>query len=133
QCCSVHGRYSLHQVIGESPPDDRAQLRHQFRRCQAIQPRHQRVVQRRGDRQRWQRACEVVAVLLLLSRPDSSTTLVSSSTNSGTPSVLRTISASTVGGKALFPATCVARRVTCAEANRRSVSAVRYATMAQGG
>ena len=62
----VQRRHGLHQVIGESAPDDRTQLRHQFRRCQAIQPRHQRVVQGGGDRQRGQWARQVVAVLLLL-------------------------------------------------------------------
>jgi hypothetical protein len=63
---SVQGRYRLYQVIGEGPPHERAQLRHEFRRCQAIQPGHQRVVQRGGDRQRWQGARQLIALLLLL-------------------------------------------------------------------
>ena len=50
-----------------------------------------------------------------LSRPDSSTVLVSSSTNSGTPSVFATICASTSSGSALPPTT----RSTIAAPSRR--------------
>ena len=54
-----------------------------------------------GDRQRRQRAGQLVAVARLASRPDSSTALVNSSTNSGTPSVRARIWSSTSAGSAL--------------------------------
>jgi len=38
--CRVEWHHGLHQLIGEGAPDDRAQLRDQFCRRQAIQPRH---------------------------------------------------------------------------------------------
>jgi hypothetical protein len=62
----VERRYGLHQLIGEGAPDDRAQLRHQFCRCQAIQPRHQRIVQGSGNCQWRQGAHQLVAVLTFL-------------------------------------------------------------------
>ena len=49
----------------EAAADDRGGLRHLFHRLQPIEPRHQRVVQRRWDRQRAQRAVEVIRVRAL--------------------------------------------------------------------
>ena len=49
----------------EAAADDRCDLRHVFHRLQPIEPRHQRVVQRRWDRQRTQRAVQVIRVRAL--------------------------------------------------------------------
>ena len=68
-----------------------------------VEPRHQRVVQRRRDRQRRQRPVRAYRSPSSWSRPDSRTVLVSSSTNRGTPSVLATICPSTSAGRALPP------------------------------
>ena len=63
-----------------------------------------------GIGERRQRAVEHVAVAVLAQQPGSSTALVSSSTNSGTPSVLATICSSSSAGSALPPATCSTMR-----------------------
>ena len=55
-----------------------------------------------GNRQRRQRPRQRIALRLSASRPDSRTILVSSSTNSGTPSVLGTTCSTTSGGSALL-------------------------------
>ena len=49
----------------EAAADDRRGLRHLLHRLQPIEPRHQRVVQRRRDRQRAQRAVQVIRVRAL--------------------------------------------------------------------
>ena len=81
--------------------DDGGRLRHLFHRLQPVEPGHQRVVQRRRDRQRAQRPIKAIGVALSRSTPDSMTALVISSTNSGTPSVLAAISSSRASGKRL--------------------------------
>src|SRR5207245_613061 len=100
---------------------------------EAIQPRQESIMQGGGDRQGGSGPGSAYQSSCSSSSPDSSTVLVSSSTNSGTPSVLRTTSWSTAGGSALSPTTCVTRRPISAGANRRSVRAVKCATMAHGG
>ena len=65
----------------------RTDLRHLLDRRQAIEPRHQRILQGGRDRHRRQRPGQGVAAVAFDQEPDSSTVLVSSSTNSGTPSV----------------------------------------------
>ena len=76
----------------ELAADHGADLGHLLDRREAVEPGHQRVVQRRRDRERRQRAGQLVAVARVRAAgPTSSTVLVSSSTNSGTPSVLATI------------------------------------------
>ena len=44
----------LQQLIGKLAPQGGPELRHGLHRRQAVQPRHQRVVQRGGNRQRGQ-------------------------------------------------------------------------------
>ena len=53
------------QRVGKLASDRGADLRHPPHRRQAVEPRHQRVVERRRDRKRRQRAIEHVAVRLL--------------------------------------------------------------------
>jgi hypothetical protein len=52
------------QRVGKLASYRRADLRHQPHRRQAVQPRHQRVLQRRRDRKRLQRAVEHVTMAL---------------------------------------------------------------------
>jgi hypothetical protein len=56
----------VQQGIGKLAPQRRPQLRQALHRRQAIQPRHQRVVQRGRNRQRREGTREFVAVLALL-------------------------------------------------------------------
>ena len=59
----------LQQFIGKLAPQRRPELRQALHRRQAIQPRHQRVVQRGGNRQRGQGPGQLVALLPLLEQP----------------------------------------------------------------
>src|SRR2546427_6120079 len=129
----VQGRDGLHHVIGKCTPDRGPQLRHDFGGREAIQPRQESIMQGGGDRQGGSGPGSAYQSSCSSSSPDSSTVLVSSSTNSGTPSVLRTTSWSTAEGNALSPAICIATRATWSGANRRRVSAVRWATIDHGG
>jgi hypothetical protein len=54
-----HGRQ---QLAAELPPDHRRDLGHLLDRRQPVQPGHERVLERRGDRQRRQRAGQLVPV-----------------------------------------------------------------------
>ena len=47
-----HSGDGADQLVGELPPERRADLRHLARRRQAIEPRQQRGLERRRDRQR---------------------------------------------------------------------------------
>ena len=90
------------QRVGELAADRGADLRDLLDRREAVEAGEQRVVERRGNRERRQRPGQLVAVAgVLRAGPISSTALVSSSTNSGTPSVLATICAATSSGRAL--------------------------------
>jgi hypothetical protein len=62
-----------------------------------------------------------------LSRLNSKTVLVNSSTNSGTPSALATICSSTSGGNALPPVTSATIAAPRLRLSRLSVSAVMWA------
>ena len=84
-------RHGGQQVARELAADRRRDLGHLLDRGQPVEAGHQRVVQRRRDRQRRQRAREIANGRPPSSRPLSSTALVSSSRNSGTPSALATI------------------------------------------
>jgi hypothetical protein len=53
------------QRVRKLASDRRADLCHMSHRCQTVEPRHQRVVQGRRDRERRQRAVEDVAVRFL--------------------------------------------------------------------
>ena len=57
------------QLVAELAPDHRPDLGHLPDRRQPVEPGHQRVVQRRRDRQRRQRPGQGVAVALLLEQP----------------------------------------------------------------
>ena len=46
----LHARHRAQQRIGEAAPDHRADLRHLARRAEPVEPRHQRLLQRRRDR-----------------------------------------------------------------------------------
>jgi hypothetical protein len=62
----VPGRDGLQQFIGELTPQGSSELRQGLHRRQAIQPRHQRVVQRGGNGQRRQGAGQPIALRPLL-------------------------------------------------------------------
>ena len=53
------------QIVGKLPADDRGNLGYVFDRSEAVETRHQRVLQRRRDRRWRQRALELIAVVLL--------------------------------------------------------------------
>ena len=57
--------HRLDQLIGKGAPEGRAQLRHHFHGGQAVQARHQGVVEGCRDRQRGQRARQLIVVGLL--------------------------------------------------------------------
>ena len=87
----------------ELAADHGRDLRHLLDRVQPVEPGHQRVVQ--GGRDREAPTGRPAGTRRpSRQRPDSSTALVSSSTNSGTPSVRATISSSTSAGSRLPPA-----------------------------
>src|SRR5215510_2404121 len=65
--------------------------------------------------------------------PDSTTVLVNSSTNKGTPSVLATICCITSRGRALPPVTRFTIVSTCGRSKRLSVSWLRCERLPQGG
>jgi hypothetical protein len=56
----VQGRHGLQQLIREGAPQTSPQLGHGFDRSQAIQPGHKGVVQRGGNGQRGQGACQLI-------------------------------------------------------------------------
>ena len=91
--------------MAELAPDHGPDLRHLLHRRQPVEPGQQRVAQRIRDRQGRQRARQRVAIPLGRSSPASSTALVSSSTNSGTPSVRATMVSSSSAGSSRPPAT----------------------------
>jgi hypothetical protein len=62
----VPGGDGLQQVIRKLAPECRPELRQAFNHCSAIQPRHQRVVQRGRNRQRGQGIGQLIALLALL-------------------------------------------------------------------
>ena len=62
----VPRRDGLQQLIGKLAPQRGPELRQALHRRQAIQPRHQRVVQRGGNRQRRQGTGQLIALLALL-------------------------------------------------------------------
>jgi hypothetical protein len=62
----VQRRHRLEQVIGKRPPDGGTQLRQRFDRRQAIEPRREGIPQRGGNRQRGQRAGQLIAGFALL-------------------------------------------------------------------
>ena len=62
QLCLRQGGQGGDRAVVEAAADDRGGLGHLLDRLQAIEPRHQRVVQRCGDRQRAQRSVEVKGV-----------------------------------------------------------------------
>ena len=100
-----------------------------------IQPRHQRVLQGRGNRQRRQwPASTHSGHPSAVSNPDSTTVLVNSSTNNGTPSVLATICCTTSAGKR-FAARHLARPSPRPDVRpkRLSVSWLRCDRFPQGG
>src|SRR6266849_4988332 len=68
-----------------------------------------------------------------VSNPDSTTVLVNSSTNSGTPSVLATICSTTSDGRALPPVTRSTIASTWLRSKRLSVSWLRCERLPQGG
>ena len=59
----------VQQLIRKLAPQRRPELRHGLHRRQAIQPRHQRVVQRGGDCQRGQGTGQLIALRALLEQP----------------------------------------------------------------
>ena len=61
--------HGVEQRIGEFAPDRGADLRDFLDRRQPVEPRHQRILQRRGDRQRRQRAVEAIALAVLDQQP----------------------------------------------------------------
>jgi len=65
----VQGGHRLQQLIGKRAPNGRAQLRHGFHRGEAIEPRHERVLECRRDRQRRRRPGQRIARLPLLEEP----------------------------------------------------------------
>ena len=102
----VEMRHGLEQLKAKLPPKDCAQLRNAFGREEPIEPGHERVLQRGGNRQGRQRTASAHSgPRASRTNPDSSTILVSSSTNSGTPSVLATICSTTAAGSVLPPVT----------------------------
>src|SRR5262249_34395023 len=56
----------LQQLIGKLAPQRSPELRHALHSRQAIEPCHQRVVQRGRNRQRWEGTGQLIAVLALL-------------------------------------------------------------------
>ena len=74
-------------------------------RRQPVEPRHQQILQRRGYRQSRQWPMRQYRSLASTSKPESRTAFVSSSTKSGTPSVLDTIRSAISGGSFFPPAT----------------------------
>ena len=95
QCVLQHGVGQAgdrgQDLIGEFAADGGADLQDLARRTEPVDARHQRGLQRRGNGERLRRLFEHVAVACILQLSLSSTALVSSSTNSGTPSVRSTI------------------------------------------
>ncbi len=65
--------------------------------------------------------------------PDSTTVLVNSSTNNGTPSVLATMCCMTSAGSAFPRVTCSTMVSTCGRPKRLSVSWLRCERLPQGG
>jgi len=59
-------RDRLEEGIGKLMPECRPELRQALHRPQAIQPGHQRVVQRRGNRQRREGPAQLIAMLTFL-------------------------------------------------------------------
>jgi hypothetical protein len=65
----VPGGDGLQQGIGKLASERGPELCQALHRCQAIEPRHQRVVQGGGNRQRRQEPGELIALLSLLEQP----------------------------------------------------------------
>ena len=90
------------QRVGKLASDRRADLRHKPHRRQAVEPRHQRGMQgSSGSQTAATRGRGRSDPSPSRSRPLSNTLLVSSSTNSGTPSVRSAIWSTTSSGSAL--------------------------------
>ena len=64
-------RCRLQQAIGELAPDRGGDLRDLLHRREAVKPRHERILQGRGDRERNQRRDQDVAVVLLAQQAGS--------------------------------------------------------------
>lgn len=99
------------QLMWELAADDRRDLRHLLDRAEAVEPGHQRVAQRSRNRHGRKGAYHLVPPASI-SHSDTSTALVTSSANSGTPSVPARIRSSTTGGNCLPPAMPVTNAAT---------------------
>ena len=107
--------------IGKFAPDGGADLADLLHRRQAVEPRHQRILKRCRDGERRQRARRADSRRRpRRGCPPSSTALVSSSTNSGLPSVLATICLVTSAGSARPPATRATMLSTSSRSRRPS-------------
>ena len=106
-------------AVVEAAADDGGGLGHLLHRLQAIEPRHQRVVQRCGDRQRAQRSVEVKRVGTLAQHARSDDRLRHLLDEQRHPSVRAAISSSNGSGK-LLP------RVMCATIARIAARVSRF-------
>ena len=69
QGCFVAADDRMQQGIGKLAPDRGADLRDLLDRRKPVEARHQQILQRRGDRERRQRAVEAVALALFDQEP----------------------------------------------------------------
>ena len=116
------------QVVGEPAADHRADLCQLLGRAQPIEPACQRGMQRGRDVMRHRRDCRDRIAHPV--SPASTTALVSSSMNSGTPSVRSRISSTTSRGRTSLPpnrstSAVLADRLEPVQAQARAPAAVR--------